>query len=99
MNPLDVADLVVIAGKTLGLGTHTVLDQLDLGAAQTAVSEAAPAADSGDPALAAAALLAALVRHHPWDAIPARSRWPRRPHSSRCTAGRPTSTRRKRPAR
>ena len=68
MNPLDVADLVVIAGKTLGLDTHTALDQLDLGAVQTAVSEAAPAADSGDPALAAAALLAALVRHHPWDA-------------------------------
>jgi hypothetical protein len=32
------------------------------------VSEAAPAADSDDPALAAAALLTALVRHHPWDA-------------------------------
>ncbi len=67
MNPLDVADLVVIAGKTLGLDSQAVLDRLDLGAAQTAVSEAAPAADSGDPALGAAALLAALVRHRPWD--------------------------------
>ena len=67
MNPLDVADLVVIAGKTLGLGSQAALDRLDLGAAQTAVSEAAPAADSGDPALAAAALLAALIRHRPWD--------------------------------
>jgi prophage maintenance system killer protein len=68
VNPLDVADLVVIAGKTLGLGTQAALDRLDLSAAQTAVSEAAPAADSDDPALAAAALLTALVRHHPWDA-------------------------------
>ena len=68
MNPLDVADLVVIAGKTLGLDSQAALDRLDLGAAQTAVSEAATAADSGDPALAAAALLAALVRHRPWDA-------------------------------
>ena len=67
MNALDVAGLVVIAGKTLGLSPQAALDQLDLGAAQTAVSEAAPAADSGDPALGAAALLAALIRHHPWD--------------------------------
>ena len=67
MNPLDVADLVVIAGKTLDLGSQAALDRLDLSAAQTAVSEAAPAADSGDPALAAAALLSALIRHRPWD--------------------------------
>ncbi len=67
MNPLDVADLVVIAGKTLDLGSQAALDRLDLGAAQTAVSEAAAAADSGDPALAAAALLAALIQHRPWD--------------------------------
>jgi prophage maintenance system killer protein len=68
VNPLDVADLVVIAGKTLDLGSQAALDRLDLSAAQTAVSEAAPAADSGDPALAAATLLAALIRHRPWDA-------------------------------
>jgi prophage maintenance system killer protein len=67
VNPLDVADLVVIAGKTLDLGSQAALDRLDLGAAQTAVSEAAAAADSGDPALAAAALLAALIQHRPWD--------------------------------
>ena len=67
MNPLDVADLVVIAGKTLDLDSQAALDRLDLSAAQTAVSEAAPAADSGDPALAAAALLAALIRHRPRD--------------------------------
>jgi prophage maintenance system killer protein len=67
VNPLDVADLVVIAGKTLDLGSQAALDRLDLSAAQTAVSEAAPAADSGDPALAAAALLSALIRHRPWD--------------------------------
>ena len=67
MNPLDVADLVVIAGKTLDLDPQAALDRVDLGAAQTAVSEAAPAADSGEPALAAATLLAALVQHQPWD--------------------------------
>ena len=67
MNPLDVADLVVIAGKTLDLDSQAALDRLDLSAAQTAVSEAAPAADSDDPALAAAALLSALIRHRPWD--------------------------------
>ncbi|HTT51431.1 MAG TPA: Clp protease N-terminal domain-containing protein [Streptosporangiaceae bacterium] len=67
MNALDVADLVVIAGRTLGLGTQATLDRLDLGAAQAAVSEAAPAAATGDPAVGAAALLAALVRHQPWD--------------------------------
>jgi prophage maintenance system killer protein len=67
VNPLDVADLVVIAAKTLDLGSQAALDRLDLSAAQTAVSEAAPAADSGDPALAAAALLSALIRHRPWD--------------------------------
>ncbi len=67
MNPLDVADLVVIAGKTLGLDSQATLDRVELSAAQTAVSEAAQAADSGDPALAAAALLAALMQHRPWD--------------------------------
>jgi len=67
VNPLDVADLVVIAGKTLGLDSQAALDRVDLSAAQTAVSEAAQAADSGDPALAAAALLAALMQHRPWD--------------------------------
>jgi Clp amino terminal domain, pathogenicity island component len=67
VNPLDVADLVVIAGKTLDLGPQAALDRVDLTAVQTAVSEAAPAADSGDPALAAATLLATLIRHQPWD--------------------------------
>jgi prophage maintenance system killer protein len=67
VNPLDVADLVVIAGKTLGLDSQAALDRVDLSAAQTAVSEAAQAADSGDPALGAAVLLAALMQQGPWD--------------------------------
>jgi hypothetical protein len=33
VNPLDVADLVVIAGKTLGLDSQAALDRLDLSAA------------------------------------------------------------------
>jgi hypothetical protein len=71
MTPLDVADLVVIAGKTLGLDTAAVLGLLDVTAAQAALAEAAAVAgasgpDEGShPAASAAALLSALIRHHP----------------------------------
>jgi prophage maintenance system killer protein len=66
MTPLDVADLVVIAEKTLGLDTQAVLGLLDITAAQAALAEAVSAAgDGGDPAPGAAALLGALIRHHP----------------------------------
>jgi prophage maintenance system killer protein len=65
MTPLDLASLVLIASKTLGEDAAGVLDLLDIGAAQTALAEAEPAGAGSDPATGAAALLSALVRHHP----------------------------------
>jgi Clp amino terminal domain, pathogenicity island component len=62
---LEVADLVVIAGRTLGLGTGQVLDLLDVGAAEIALARARPGTDSGNPASQAAALLCALVQGRP----------------------------------
>jgi hypothetical protein len=50
MIELDVADLVLIAGRTLGLGTDGALLQLDIPAAQAALAEARQAAWSGDAA-------------------------------------------------
>jgi hypothetical protein len=72
---LDAADLVVIAGRTLGIGTDAALAQLDIPAAEKALAEAAlsgsgvPGADLPDPAAAAAAgigLVSALLRHRPF---------------------------------
>ena len=65
MTPLDLPGLIVIAGQTLGLDTPELLGLLDIPAAEQAIAEASPAA-SGDLAASAAALLSALLRHHPW---------------------------------
>ncbi len=65
MIALEVADLVLIAGRTLGLDTGQVLDLLDTAAAEHALAEAPPGGESGDPATHAAALLHALVRRRP----------------------------------
>jgi len=62
---LEVADLVVIASRTLGLETGQVLDLLDTAAAGQALIQAQPGSGSGDPATPAAALLHALVRRRP----------------------------------
>jgi len=62
---LEVADLVVIASRTLGLETGQVLDLLDTAAAGQALIQAQPGSGSGDPAAPAAALLHALVRRRP----------------------------------
>jgi len=62
---LEVADLVVIAGRTLGLDTGPVLDLFDLAAAEHALALARPRSEPGDPAAEAAALLHALVRQRP----------------------------------
>jgi Clp amino terminal domain, pathogenicity island component/Fic/DOC family len=62
----DLADLVVIADRTLGLGTDATLDLFDVTAAETALAEAHSGSDGGDPAGGAAALLHALLRHHPF---------------------------------
>jgi hypothetical protein len=65
MTPLDLASLVVIAGRTLGEDTAAVLNKLDVAAAETALAEAEPTGADGDPAAGAAALLNALIQHHP----------------------------------
>jgi prophage maintenance system killer protein len=62
---LEVADLVLIASRTLGLDTGQVLDLVDVAAAENALAEAQPGRESADPALRAAALLHALARQRP----------------------------------
>jgi len=62
---LELADLVVIASRTLGLETGQVLELLDTAAAGEALAQAQPGSGSGDPATPAAALLHALVRRRP----------------------------------
>jgi len=62
---LEVADLVVIASRTLGLDTGEVLDLLDPAAADRALALVRPGGGPGDPAGLAAALLHALVRERP----------------------------------
>jgi hypothetical protein len=71
MRGLDTADLVVIAGRVLGIGTDAALARIDLAAAQAALNEAAPTARrtrSGRAAAAAACtgLMDALLRHRPF---------------------------------
>ncbi len=65
MIALEVADLVLIASRTLGLGTGQVLDLLDPAAAGHALDQARPGSEPADPATQAAALLHALVRQRP----------------------------------
>ena len=65
MITLELADLVVIASRTLGLETGQVLELLDTAAAGQALAQAQPGSGSGDPASPAAALLHALVRRRP----------------------------------
>jgi prophage maintenance system killer protein len=72
MITLDVADLVVIAGKVLGTGPDAALEQIDLAAARDALAEAEPSwaqlaqARPADAGLAAAVLVRALLRHGPF---------------------------------
>jgi prophage maintenance system killer protein len=65
MITLEVAELVVIASRTLGLDTGQVLGLLDATAAESALAQARPGRDRGDPAGQAAVLLDALVRGQP----------------------------------
>jgi prophage maintenance system killer protein len=62
---LEVADLVLIASRTLGLDTGQVLDLIDAAAAENALAEGQPGSGSADPALSSAALLHALARQRP----------------------------------
>jgi prophage maintenance system killer protein len=68
---LDVADLVVIAGRVLGIETGAALEQVDTQAAETALAEApAPLVlpDSYAAAAACAYLMRGLLRHPPFPA-------------------------------
>ncbi len=65
MIALEVADLVLIASRTLGLDTGQVLDLVDVAAAENALAAAQPGRESAGPALRAAALLHALARQRP----------------------------------
>jgi hypothetical protein len=69
MTALDVAGLVVIAGRALGIGTDAALAQIDIPAAQAALGESPPPRAFRDRAAAAAAwagLVRALLRHPPF---------------------------------
>jgi hypothetical protein len=73
MTTLDVADLVVIAGGVLGVGTDTALTLIDMPAAQAALAHAAlPAALHAPPpsrvaaAAACTRLVHGLLRHPPF---------------------------------
>ncbi len=65
MITLEVADLIIIASRTIGLGTGQVLDLLDADAAEIALARARPGTDPGNPASQAAALLCSLVQGQP----------------------------------
>jgi prophage maintenance system killer protein len=63
--PLELADLVLVASRTLGLDTGQVLDLLDPAAAEDALVQGRPGSELGDPATCAAVLLHALVQQRP----------------------------------
>lgn len=74
MTALDPADLVVIAGRTLGIGADAALAQMDIAAAQAALAEARPPGqgpgaafrDRTAAAAAGAGLVHALLRRRPF---------------------------------
>ena len=77
MIAIDVADLVVIAGRVLGVSPAAALDQLDLAAARAALAAAKPPeaelieaelTETGSAELGRAAvlLIRALLRHRPF---------------------------------
>jgi prophage maintenance system killer protein len=66
---LDVADLVVIGERVLGIGPGAALEQLDTQAAETALAEAPVALSLPDSYVAAAAcahLMSGLLQHPPF---------------------------------
>jgi prophage maintenance system killer protein len=64
VRPLDLGDLVLIAGRVLDFDTRTVLGLIDLDAAEAALAEAAEAPP--EPTEQAAALLCALLARRPF---------------------------------
>lgn len=73
MTSLDVADLVVIGGRVLGIGTDAALEQVDAQAAQTALAAAPVLISLPDRYAAAAAcagLMSGLLQHPPFPEHP-----------------------------
>jgi hypothetical protein len=67
MAGLDVADLVVIAGQTLGTGTDVALERIDIAAAHAALDSPCGAITDRDTAAAAGiGLIHSLLRHRPF---------------------------------
>jgi ATP-dependent Clp protease ATP-binding subunit ClpA len=66
LSGLDLADLVLIASRTLEVGTDAALDLLDIAAAEAALAATPPADAHDNPASQAAVLLHALVVHRPF---------------------------------
>lgn len=69
MTALDVADLVVIGGQVLGIGTGAALEQIDPQAAEAALAEAPVPLSLPDSYAAAAAcahLMSGLLQHPPF---------------------------------
>ena len=77
MRAIDLADLMVIAGRVRGTGPGAALDQVDLAAARAALAAAKPPeaelieaevieAEPAEPARAAVLLIRALLRHRPF---------------------------------
>lgn len=69
MTALDVADLVVIGGQVLGIGTGAALEQMDPQAAEAALAEAPVPLSLPDSYAAAAAcahLMSGLLQHPPF---------------------------------
>ncbi|HEX7993812.1 MAG TPA: Clp protease N-terminal domain-containing protein, partial [Streptosporangiaceae bacterium] len=62
---LGVADLVIVAGRTLRMDTSEVLDLLDPAAADQALAQARSVGTGAEPATCATALLEALLIHQP----------------------------------
>jgi prophage maintenance system killer protein len=65
MSRLEVADLVVIAARTLELEPAAALELIDLEAAEAALADARRWCDRDPVEVGAAALLVGLVRHQP----------------------------------
>ncbi len=69
MTALDVADLVVIGGQVLGIGTGAALERIDPRAAEAALAEAPVPLSLPDSYAAAAAcahLMSGLLQHPPF---------------------------------
>ena len=97
MITLEVADLVIIASRTIGLGTGQVLDLLDADAAEIALARALPGPTRETRPARPPPCCARSCRASRCGTATSRSRWRRRCSSWPSTAGRSIPTRQVRP--